>query len=282
MEKQRSADPARSGSACANCGTRLIGEYCHACGQRRIHHDLSLRAVAADAIAHTADVAELKTLRTLTTLLAKPGQLTNDYIAGRRANWITPLKLYLTIFGVTFFLYSAFKSVAVYDVGSLVLADRSGMWRKAITALAAKKHVAVDAFVADVNARWHSYATFSQVIYPLLFAVVLKIFYLGRKFVEHLIFSLHYQAVAFLITIFAWPLYYVTGLALTQRSIPVVVLVTAALVTYLVLSARAVYRQSWPTTITKGVIIYGAYYIIYTTVTFGTLLAAVMMTMRAH
>jgi len=282
MEPLPSAEVAASEPVCANCGTSLGGEYCHACGQRRIHHDLSLVGVMHDAIAHTSDLAELKTLRTLATLLRHPGRLTNDYIAGRRIAWITPLKLYLTIFAVTFFLYSAFKSVAIYDVSTLAAVDQSGMWTKAINQLAAKNHVTAEVFMANVNARWHRYATFSQIVYPLLFAVALKVFYLRRKFIEHLVFSLHYQAVVFLITILAWPLYYLTGLGLTSRTAPLVVSITLAFIIYLLLSARAVYRQSWPITIAKGVVLYGAYYIIYTTVTFATLAAAIILTIRHH
>lgn len=283
MEEGTAAQAANPAPAvCANCGTPLVGQYCHACGQRRSDDHLSIGALTGDAVSHLSDFAELKTIRTLGTLLAKPGRLTNDYIAGRRVRWIAPIKLYLLIFAVTFFLYSAFESVAVYDLGTLITVDRSGMMAKAVNQLAARKHIAADVFVSEVNARWHTYASFSQIIYPLLFAIVLKLFYLRRRFAEHLIFSLHYQAVAFLIVVLAWPLYYVTGIALTQRSGVLAAIVTSILVGYLLLAVRAVYRQSWAVSAVKGVVLYGAYYFIYVTVTFGTLLAAMSVTISEH
>ena len=151
---------------------------------------------------------------------------------------------------------------------------------KLINQLSAKRHIAPDAFVANVNARWHGYATFSQVIYPLLFAIALKLFYWRRRFIEHLVFSLHYQALVFLLTVLAWPLYFVTGLGLTQRSAPLVIGITLAFIVYLLLSARTVYRESWPATIAKGMVLYGAYFIIYSAVTFGTMIAAMVVTAR--
>lgn len=282
MERGESVQTPVASGVCANCGASLVGEYCHACGQRRIHHALSLRAMISDAAAHTSEFTELKTLRTVGALLTQPGLLTNDYIAGRRAGWIAPVKLYLMIFAVTFFLYSGFKSVAVYDVGTLMSVDRSGRMANAVNKLAARKNLPADAFVADVNGRWHSYATFSQIIYPLVFALVLKLFYLRRYFIEHLIFALHYQALAFLVVVLAWPLYYFTGIGLTQRSSVLAVVVTVVLVGYLLLAVRAVYRQSWPLTAAKGVVLYGAYYLIYVTVTFGTLIAAISAAFRSH
>ena len=283
MEKEVAAinpQAAAPAGVCPNCGTELAGEYCYACGQRRIHHHLSLRGVIGDAVSHAADFAELKTVHTATTLLTKPGRLTNDYIAGRRAAWITPLKLYLTIFALTFFLYSAFKSVAIYDLGTLAETDRTGALARTISEVSARKHIAPDAFVANVNARWHSYATFSQIIYPLLFAAVLKLFYWRRRFIEHLIFSLHYQAMVFLITILAWPLYFVTGIAMSNRSAVLAIGVMVILIAYLLLALRAVYRQSWPVSSIKSVVLYGAYFVIYTAVTYGTLFAAMIVTAR--
>ena len=280
MPPPLTADASAADLQCANCGAQLLGEYCHVCGQRRIYHELSVRALLGDAVTHAADFAELKTVRTVAALIRRPGQLTNDYIAGRRAAWLGPLKLYLTIFAITFFLYSAFKSVAVYDISTLAAIDHSGALAKLINDVSAKKHIAPDVFVSEVNTRWHAYASFSQIIYPLLFALVLKVFYWSRRFVEHLIFSLHYQAVAFLIIVIAWPIYYVTGLALTNRTAVLAVVVTLVMVGYLLLAARAVYRQSWPTTIAKGIVLYGAYYLIYIVVTYGTMIAAMSVTLR--
>jgi hypothetical protein len=100
----------------------LPDEYCSRCGQRRLADDhLSLKHFIHEAVVHVGDFEHTKIYRTVVALLIRPGLLTNEYLAGRRADWITPLKLYLTIFTTSFFLYSAFKSVALYDVSTLLV-----------------------------------------------------------------------------------------------------------------------------------------------------------------
>ncbi|CAN5429238.1 hypothetical protein BH18VER1_BH18VER1_07900 [soil metagenome] len=82
-------------ATCANCGTNLLGEYCFQCGQKRIPPDhLSLRRFVHEAVVHVGDFEHTKIFRTLRALLVRPGLLTTEYIAGKRADWVTPLKIF--------------------------------------------------------------------------------------------------------------------------------------------------------------------------------------------
>ena len=79
---------------CLNCGAQLTGEFCASCGQKRPHTDPSLR----DFLRETTEELthwEGKVPQTLKTLLARPGQLTRDFLAGRRARWLPPLRVYI-------------------------------------------------------------------------------------------------------------------------------------------------------------------------------------------
>ena len=86
---------------CADCGTPATGNYCPHCGQetrietptiRHFLHELADQYIAVEG----------KLGRTLRVLLTKPGQLTRDYVEGRRQRYVRPLKLYLTV-SVVFF-----------------------------------------------------------------------------------------------------------------------------------------------------------------------------------
>lgn len=267
---------------CANCTTALLGDYCHRCGQQRVDDPLSLSTLAGDVVSNITDIDHSKMWRTVWALITRPGFLTNEYLAGRRVAWITPLKLYLAVFALSFFLYSAFKSVALYDVATLLATDHTGRLARVVAAIAAKHHLTTEAFIGEVNSRWHGYMSFAQFVYPLLLAVVLKLFYFHQRFVEHLVFSMHYQALALAIVIIAWPLYRLTGLSLTQTSAILAGTVTLALVAYLLLAVRNVYRQSWPLSIAKGAALYVGYYLIYTGTTYSMLALAIVATVRAH
>ena len=78
---------------CLNCGTRLIGPYCAACGQKA-HVHRSLRGFFQDMVQALFNF-EGKFWRTLPMLAWRPGELTRRYIAGERASFISPVALYL-------------------------------------------------------------------------------------------------------------------------------------------------------------------------------------------
>jgi len=78
---------------CLNCGVRLSGPYCAACGQKA-HIHRSLAAFFHDMIQGLFNF-EGKIWRTLPMLAWRPGELTRRYIAGERARFVSPVALYL-------------------------------------------------------------------------------------------------------------------------------------------------------------------------------------------
>ncbi|GAC1628302.1 MAG: hypothetical protein NVS9B10_18060 [Nevskia sp.] len=86
---------------CADCAAPVSGKYCAACGQEtRIETPTVKHFLQEFADQYVA--LEGKLGRTLRVLILKPGQLTLDYVEGRRQRYVRPLKLYLTI-SVVFF-----------------------------------------------------------------------------------------------------------------------------------------------------------------------------------
>ena len=91
---------------CLNCGTRLRGQYCGNCGQRARNRLISLWQLLSEAF---GDLLELdsRLWRTLIPLLIRPGQLTRDYLEGRRARYMPPFRMYLVL-SVIFFVVAFF------------------------------------------------------------------------------------------------------------------------------------------------------------------------------
>ena len=91
---------------CLNCGTTLAGQYCGNCGQRANSRLISLWELIRDAF---GDLFELdsRIWRTLIPLVTKPGQLTRDYLEGRRARFMPPFRTYLVL-SIVFFLVAFF------------------------------------------------------------------------------------------------------------------------------------------------------------------------------
>ena len=91
-------------SRCLNCDTALIGPHCHACGQRA-HIHRTLGAFFHDLL-HGVLHFEGKTWRTIPLLAWKPGQLTREYIDGKRARYVSPIALFLFIVFLSYALFS--------------------------------------------------------------------------------------------------------------------------------------------------------------------------------
>ena len=110
--------PAAAGTACQNCGAVLLGEHCYACGQPvkgLVRHFSSILGDFFDTVLNI----DSRVFRTLGPLLLKPGYLSNEYFEGRRVRYVSPVRLFVFLSIVTFFV----AAMAV-DFGG-------GMWKYA-------------------------------------------------------------------------------------------------------------------------------------------------------
>jgi len=90
---------------CLNCGAKLEGEFCHECGQKA-HVHRTLGAFFHDLL-HGVLHFEGKIWRTLPLLAWKPGELTRNYIEGKRASFVSPMALFLFSVFLMFAIVSA-------------------------------------------------------------------------------------------------------------------------------------------------------------------------------
>jgi hypothetical protein len=132
----RRLDPA---SPCLNCGDTTPGEYCPSCGQRKTAVQVSIRAMAAEALEDELTVDQ-RLPRTLHALFLRPGQLTVEYVNGRIVRYIRPVRLYL-VSSVIFFLLLSFTSLRFVREAPV---DRSGEPVPADTSHPAAATMAVD------------------------------------------------------------------------------------------------------------------------------------------
>jgi hypothetical protein len=107
----------RQENDCLNCGTILEGHYCHNCGQENLQIRESFGHMMNHAISDYFHF-DHQFFHTLKPLLFKPGFLTNEYMAGRRAQYLHPVKMYIFISIVYFLLLfqSAHETVTTNNV----------------------------------------------------------------------------------------------------------------------------------------------------------------------
>jgi hypothetical protein len=92
-------------TSCLNCNAPLAGQYCWQCGQRAANRLITLRELVGDLFDALLDI-DSRLWQSLVPLVFRPGKLTVDYLAGRRARYIAPFRMYL-VTSVIFFLVAA-------------------------------------------------------------------------------------------------------------------------------------------------------------------------------
>src|SRR5690606_38078825 len=116
------ADPARE--PCENCGVPLLGEHCYACGQPvkgLVRHFSSLVGDLLDSVLHWA----ARRPRTLCPLSTLPGYRADEYLAGRRVRYVSPVRLFFFLAIITFFIAQLTLSFGVN--GGVNIGGNSGV-----------------------------------------------------------------------------------------------------------------------------------------------------------
>ena len=116
------APPSAAPAACANCGDASPGKFCPACGQERRTRLISLREMAVDFLDDQLALNS-RLPATVFCLLLRPGFLTEEYLRGRIARYIRPLRLYLAS-SVVFFLLLSVEGSGLVKLG---LAEGKGV-----------------------------------------------------------------------------------------------------------------------------------------------------------
>ncbi|HEX9474726.1 MAG TPA: DUF3667 domain-containing protein [Steroidobacteraceae bacterium] len=203
------AAPVAAGRACANCGTITAGNYCSHCGQRldtQLHSVGHFLRDATEVMTH----ADARVWRTLLPLLTRPGFLTREYFAGRRARYLQPFRLYV-ILSIVFFLMNALlgshHEIAGLKVGGDVprpcanvhtdLPGAAWLQPRFVTTC---KRIYADGGRAFSESVVHNLGRGMFVFLPLL-AGLMKLLYWRppRFYLEHLLLLIHNHAFVFLL-----------------------------------------------------------------------------------
>jgi Protein of unknown function (DUF3667) len=264
---------------CDNCGTAVAGRYCAACGQRReapVHSLWHFTKVAAEDLTH----ADSRLWRTLGALLGRPGYLTREFLAGRRARYLPPVRLYLVL-SVLFFLWATtFHQVRIVTVAApghgapaasvipleeqgemlgkplpgesgeqraqRVCASRvnyDGPWQRQVqpAARTACVHMLADNFRSLREAFLHNLPRAMFLFLPMLAAAMMLLYWRPRHYyIEHLLLFVHNHAFVFLVVMLAAAV----SALLPAAARMLRVAVTLYIAWYAYRSMRVVYGQS--------------------------------------
>lgn len=103
--------PQRKENNCLNCGTEVMGRYCHNCGQENIDPEESTWHFVVHFF---NDVTHFdgKFFTTLKDLLFKPGYLSKEYMIGRKVRYLNPVRMYLFTSFIFFLIFFSVTHVS--------------------------------------------------------------------------------------------------------------------------------------------------------------------------
>lgn len=206
---------------CANCGRRFEGTYCPDCGQEDRDLDRSLRAFLRDLFSDVL-AFDARIWRTVPLLVTNPGVLARDYVEGRRARYVPPVRLYVFLAAVFFTVLALTRggpvrfgavetpgattivSVVSLELGVADVEKEDPSWWDRAASRAVRDVEGVNSIVV---------ATLSYVHFLLLpvFALFLKALWKPRWYLEHLVLAAYLGSFALLVGILTVGLYGLAG-----------------------------------------------------------------------
>jgi hypothetical protein len=283
---------------CPNCSELLWGQYCASCGQRARVRMITFWELVRDAGDLLASL-DSRLWRTLGLLMFRPGRLTRDYLLGKRARFVPPVRLFIASSIVFFFIASLNTR---FDIGADMSTGFADGWSDApeqsesrpepsanlgpisidggcnvdysdvpdwlVRVLPQERAVEICERITVDRGRSFARALISNIpammfLFLPIMAVVMKLAYplSGRYYAEHLLFLVHYHSFFFLLNIGVMVMRWGAELAAPGR-LPVGLLTTLAFLyvpVYLFRAMRVVYEQGFFATGFKYVLIGFAY-----------------------
>lgn len=201
---------------CVSCDAPLAGPYCSRCGERSLEPEaLTLRHFIVHTVVHELLHVDGAIWRTLRLLFVRPGQLSLEYAAGRRRPYVNPFRL-LLIAIVAYALISSSGFDVFWKFGPVTMSiaptvvrrslsvestieqvDRYGLLRQQLAAK--REQLASEAARERFHHRLAAFAQPVSFTNVVLLAATLHLVFRrkGRRFLEHIAFSMH--AVSFVL-----------------------------------------------------------------------------------
>ena len=247
----------------------MEGRFCAQCGQRAIPAYPSVREFIGDAWQELSGY-DGRFARTIRTLFRTPGALTREVLEGKRARYVSPLRLYLVASLIYFVLAASAPNLRIQDPETSEPRElKIGLWapgddfvrmspedRAQIEREIGEAHWLIRPFLeslvvdpAGVNRR--ILEAMPKMFFALvpMFAGIVALFYWGRPYLQHLTFALHLHAVTFFTLAFAQLPKFTGNLPLAITVAAVALLFIAQ---YALRAFRRMYGNGWALTAIKA------------------------------
>ena len=188
---------------CPTCKTSVTTRFCPRCGEEPLKaRDLTLYGFAEKAM-HDFTSVDAKTLRSVRTLILRPGELTLAWFQGIRKPYVLPLSLFL-IANVAFVAMQLLTDQHVFNSSldsHLHHQDWSPLAQSLLSRRLDETHRSLEEYAPIFDRRVAINAKSLVVLMSLAFSLLLPVVFLREKrpFMVHVVFSLHFYALVLLL-----------------------------------------------------------------------------------
>jgi uncharacterized protein DUF3667 len=238
------------GERCASCGTQLLGEYCHACGEKHLEPNWLSAPRFVRQFSNELTNLDFKSVRSLAALF-NPGLLAVEFIAGRRRRYLNPLKLYFLAAAV-FFLVA--PHVAGFNLKESLRQDGEGTLRAMVEHRLAEKPMDFALFEERLNLRLQTVYTLLLGVSAVAVALILRLLYrrTAPSLGTHMVFALYYISFFYLAAIVVGAL----NQLLDRPNHLLLFAITYGILTpYVFFALKRIYRESAGRTLAKSLIL---------------------------
>lgn len=182
---------------CKSCGHHVTQTYCPNCGEHRFDvKQLSVKHFAEETFEGLVHF-DNKFFRTLKTLLTKPGQLSADYVEGRRSRYMKPTPFFLVV-NLLFFLLmmtSNMYSLPLYNYLHFTPFTHFNTVH-IVQQKIAHMGISIDNYTYIFNEKIHADSKVYIFVFIPIYALICWLLFIRYKrlIVEHLVFATHFVA----------------------------------------------------------------------------------------
>jgi hypothetical protein len=273
-------------STCLNCNTKLVGGFCHNCGQKHIDIKKPFPQIVSTIIDSLFSL-DNKLVKTLPALFFKPGFLSKEFTTGKRVRYTAPFKLFMFSSILFFFLLGITETEQTIDIKTEV--EKSVVENQQSKTLPNDKaeetyddesafNEAIDDIMqnpSEYRAKVYKALSYMFFILMPLFALLLKVLTRKKKrvYIEHLVHSVHIHTFGFCIGSML-----LTLDLIFNKSYPIANYgFFIALIFYLVVSIKQFYKASWVYSLWKSVLLLSIYSVFFIAIMVSSIVVAILV-----
>ncbi len=203
-------------TTCLNCGATFDARYayCPYCGQANRPNKMDMKFVISEFFSANFNL-DSRFISTIKRLLFSPASLTQDFLKGKRTRYTSPVRIYLIISFIYFFILSVVPDTSRQAVKTNI----SDTKPQPVSVLTEKKQQKETLTPFEQRVRQHTeklkteegqktfwykvrqyFSMGMWLLMPLTALILNLLFYKNTFYYEHLIFIIHLQSVWFIIS----------------------------------------------------------------------------------